>query len=332
MNDREVIKKEVGFIGCSPVLGSETPIQHLWSIDDNVNHIYVKRDDLLPFSFGGNKARKATYFFREIDKGHYDSVVTYGSSSSNHCRIIANMCVARGLKCHIVEPEESSHETFNSKMMKLFGASFTTVPVQLVHDTIEFKIEELKKEGHNPYFIPGGGHGNLGTQAYVDCYNEIKLWEHEHNEFFDYIFLASGTGTTQAGLICGQLMHGDDRTIVGISVARRNPYGRNVVLDSIREYVVENGMDISKKKIQEMTVFCDDYIGNGYGSTTPEIDNVIRENLLLHGIPMDHTYVGKAFTGMKLFLERSSIQGKKVLFIHTGGTPLFFDDLTCVRV
>ena len=28
---------------------------------------------------------------------------------------------------------------------------------------------------------------------------------------FDYIFFASGTGTTQAGLVCGQIMHGDER-------------------------------------------------------------------------------------------------------------------------
>ena len=44
-------------------------------------NIYIKREDLIPFSFGGNKARKAELFFREIDAGQYDCVVTYGSSS-----------------------------------------------------------------------------------------------------------------------------------------------------------------------------------------------------------------------------------------------------------
>lgn len=333
MNNLKAMKNEKSCIDSSQTSERSTPIQCLWSRGENDNRIYVKRDDLIPFSFGGNKARKAQNFFREIDGGLYDCVVTYGSSSSNHCRIVANMCSARGLMCHIIGPEESSYETSNTKMMRLFGANITSVPVEEVHDMIESKISELKEKGKCPYFIPGGGHGILGTQAYIECYDEIKQWEQEHNEFFDYIFLASGTGATQAGLICGQLICGDNRRIVGISVARKNPYGRNVILDSIREYVNKNELPISEKDIQEKTVFCDDYIGSGYGATTCEIDNIIRENLLLYGIPMDHTYVGKAFAGMKQFLEKFEIQNQKILFIHTGGTPLFYDDLAhfCVE-
>jgi D-cysteine desulfhydrase len=44
-----------------------------------------------------------------------------------------------------------------------------------------------------------------------------------------------------------------------------------------------------------------------------------------HGIPMDSTYTGKAFAGMADYLKRFSIVEKNILFIHTGGTPLFFD-------
>ena len=40
-----------------------TPIVFLDSIDSN--KYYVKRDDLIPFSFGGNKARKARLFFKK---------------------------------------------------------------------------------------------------------------------------------------------------------------------------------------------------------------------------------------------------------------------------
>ena len=97
------------------------------------NHLWIKREDLIPFSFGGNKARKAQLFFQEIDMGDYDCVVTYGSGSSNHCRIIANECCRRGIKCFIISPEEASEPTFNSQMMELFGAEITTVPVSEVH-------------------------------------------------------------------------------------------------------------------------------------------------------------------------------------------------------
>ena len=129
------------------------------------NHLYIKREDLIPFSFGGNKARKAQLFFQEIDKGNYDCVVTYGSGSSNHCRVVANECCRRGMSCYIIAPQEASEPTFNSQMMKLFGAEITTVPVSEVHDTIEGKISELRDAGKSPYFIEGGGHGHRGTEA-----------------------------------------------------------------------------------------------------------------------------------------------------------------------
>ena len=147
---------------------------YICEIRTEQNNIYIKRDDLFPFSFGGNKARKAVNFFKEIDNGDFDTVVTYGSSSSNHCRVISNMATVRNIPCYIISPEEASEPTYNSKMMQLFGAEITTVPVDEVSRTIDEKLAELRECGRKPYFIPGGGHGNLGTQAYVDCYTKKR--------------------------------------------------------------------------------------------------------------------------------------------------------------
>lgn len=305
-----------------------TPILPL---EDGRNQIYIKRDDLIPFSFGGNKARKAVLYFREIDAGDYDTVVTYGSSSSNHCRVVANMAAARGLVCHIIGPEEASHPTTNSKMMELFGAKITVVPVAQVHDTIEEKLRSLRDAGRKPYFIAGGGHGNQGTQAYVDCYEEIREYEQRTGIHFDYIFFASGTGTTQAGLVCGQLLAGDERQIVGISIARTNPRGRQVVLDSIEQYLDERGATYTAEEIEQTTIFEDSYAGEGYGRDNEAVRQTIHSMLLRHGIPMDSTYTAKAYTGMLSYLREREVIGKKVLFIHTGGTPLFFDHLSETR-
>ena len=285
------------------------------------NHLWIKREDLIPFSFGGNKARKAQLFFQEIDMGDYDCVVTYGSGSSNHCRIIANECCRRGIKCFIISPEEASEPTFNSQMMELFGAEITTVPVSEVHDTIEGKIKELEEAGGRPYFIEGGGHGNIGTEAYVQCYEEIREYEKKEDVHFDYIFFASGTGTTHAGLVAGQILNGDKRSIVGISIARKNPRGRNVVLDSIRSYL---GGKAKEDEIQEKTIFIDDYT-TGYGKDDSRVKQTIDMVLKIYGIPLDATYTGKAFMGMREYIK--DIQDKNILFIHTGGTPSFFDEL-----
>lgn len=303
----------------------ETPVELLGVYENN--NLYMKRDDLITYSFGGNKARKAVLFFEEIDFGGFDCIVTYGSSHSNHCRIIANMAAARNIKCYIIAPEEVSDNTFNSKFMELFGAEIITVPVNSVHDTIEAKIQYLRENGFNPYFIPGGGHGNLGTQAYVDCYSEIKVYEKKNNIHFDYIFFASGTGTTHSGLVCGQLMNDETRSIVGISIARKNPRGRNVVIESINDYLQAKDICISKKQIEAKTIFIDDYIGKGYGKDNTEVKEIIKFVMIKYGVPLDSTYTGKAFLGMKKYILNHQIAGQNILFIHTGGTPLFFDDV-----
>lgn len=289
-----------------------------------LNNIYIKRDDLIPISFGGNKARKALLFFKDINENKSDCVVTYGSTSSNHCRIIANMASARGIPCYIISPCEASRDTYNSKMIKLLGAKIIESPLSKISITIDENIKELKSQGYNPYFIQGGGHGNIGTQAYIDAYKEILSYEEIKGRKFDYIFHATGTGTTQAGLVCGSIINNDNRKIVGISIARNSTYGGQVVLESVNDY-----LDIVDEnyKFKEKINFIDDYILDGYGTYNIQILETIKDILLNNGIPLDTTYTGKAFWGMKEYIKKNKIKDKTILFIHTGGTPLFFDDL-----
>lgn len=227
----------------------------------------------------------------------------------------------------MIAPSEVSDVTFNSEFMALFGAEIITVPVEEVHDTIEYKLQELRDKGKNPYFIPGGGHGNIGTQAYVNCYDEICEYEKNNNIWFDYIFFASGTGTTHAGLVCGKILHHDMRNIIGISIARKNPRGRNVVIESIKDFMP----DINEELIQKSTIFIDNYVGDGYGKDNNEIDTLIKLMMCKYGIPLDSTYTAKAFFGMQKYLQSERIENKNILFIHTGGTPLFFDDIQKIR-
>lgn len=286
------------------------------------NEIYIMRDDLIPFSFGGNKARKAYYFFNEILSKGYDYVITYGSASSNHCRIIANLAKKFNINCTIISTE-IEHETNNKIMCEIFDAEFIYCKINEVKETIDEQIKQKRKLNYNPYFIMGGGHGNLGTQAYIDAYAEISDFEQNKNIKFDYIFHASGTGTTQAGLILGKNKNNSKAHIVGISIARRLPRGREIIIESIKEYINEKNI---KYVINENDVeFIDDYILKGYGDYNEEIIEEIRMMLCKNGISMDTTYTGKAFWGMKKYINKKQINNKKILFIHTGGIPIFFD-------
>lgn len=296
------------------------------------NRYFIKREDMIPFSFGGNKARKAAEFYKEIKASGADVVMTYGSYSSNHCRIIANMACAMGLDCHIISPEENREMLYNTRMVEAFGAVVETCPVNMVSETIDRRVEAYRQEGRNPYFILGGGHGNPGTRACVNTYREIAAYEKQTGIRFDFIFHASGTGTTQAGLVSGKLLAEaekkeagqsvNEQRIVGISIARNEERGREVVRQSIEEYL---GEAYSALYREEELLFVDAYCMGGYGKYTRDVEKTIEEVMNKDGIPMDSTYVGKAFYGMKRYVEEHQITGRNVLFLHTGGTPLFFD-------
>lgn len=300
----------------------KTPIVPL-SGDYGNNQFYIKRDDLIPFSFGGNKARKAAEFYKEIKEQEADVIVTYGTNASNHCRIVANMAASMGIDCHIISPDGHVEILNNTFMVTQFGATIEHCPIEMVSKTIEYRMEEFRTKGRKPYFIMGGGHGNPGTEAYVKTYDEISEYEIENNKNFDYIFHASGTGTTQAGLVCGKLLTKKETgKIVGISIARKEANGRQVVKDSIKAYLQEKFESLYREEYLE---FVDSYICGGYGEYTKEVKSTIETVMSRDGIPMDHTYVGKAFCGMLQYLKQHDIRNKNILFIHTGGTPLYFD-------
>lgn len=308
----------------------KTPIVSL-SGEYGPNAYYMKRDDMIPFSFGGNKARKAAEFYKEIQKNKdIDVVMTYGSNSSNHCRIIANMAKAMGLSCHIISPAENREMLYNTCLVEEFGAVIETCPVSEVAQTIERRKQAYLAEGRQPYFITGGGHGNPGTESYVKAYREIAEYEEKNKIFFDYIFHASGTGATQAGLVCGKLLSGDkDRKIIGISIAREEGRGREVVKESIREYL---GESFDTLYTEDALIFTDAYRLGGYGDYDEAVTDTIEKLLNSDGVPTDTTYVGKAFCGMCRYIQEHGIEEKNILFIHTGGAPLFFDHMDKKKV
>lgn len=291
---------------------------------DKENEIFIKRDDLLPFSFGGNKVRIAQEFFADMEAQGKNCLVGYGNARSNLCRVLANMSYAKTGKegfCHIISPADDDGtvvETYNRLIAQSCGAVIHSCTKQNVAETVTSVLKQCEEEGMKPYYIYGDatGHGNeaVPVRAYVKVYQEIA-------GKYDYIFLATGTGMTQAGLIAGKMLRHGSENIVGISIARQKEREIPVIQNYLNNYIAS----IGKTCPSEEVYLEDDYIGSGYGSHDEKISETIQMMMKRYGIPLDTTYTGKAFYGMLDFLKRKKIKGKRVIFIHTGGAPLFFD-------
>ncbi len=306
-----------------PLIQAPTPLHKLISFQEN--NVYAKRDDMTDLALGGNKARKAEYYLADAIECGCSHIVTYGSTESNHCRIVAAGAAKLGFSCTLVlsEPSEPPSYDGNFFMYDLLGANIVYAPVERVSVIIDETMEKLRSKGENPYFIPGGGHGNLGTHAYVKAYEELEEQKRSGNLWFDYIFLASGTGTTQAGILIGsRIFDHYDEQVIGISVARSTSRGEEVIRESICDYIAEYDLDVCIR-CQDV-ILIDGYVGGGYGVIYPEVVDTVRRVARCEGIILDPVYTGKAFWGMMQYVAENELTGKNILFWHTGGIPLFF--------
>lgn len=303
-------------------------IIHRLNYSLNFNHFYIKRDDLLPQFYGGNKVRIAQAYFKDMKVKHCDCMVAYGSKNSNMCRVIALMCAEKNIPCFIIyKVDDIELEGINDFIVKNTGAQILTCQKCNVKETIEKGLGQAVSRGYTPYYIFGNSDGvgneRIGMEGYISCYDEIKRYEY-HNIFFDYIFVSSGTGITQAGLIAGEIMNEGNEKIVGISVARKSQYQEKHILFCLQQYWGNLRLQ-DKNKIEVY----DKVLQGGYAHINSENKKFVSDFMIRNGIPLDYTYVGKGIFGMMEYLKENKIYGKNILFIHTGATPSFFEELVC---
>lgn len=212
---------------------SETPVIFLKSISKILEiNIYVKHDDLYPLPGGGSKARKLNYILNEDVRKNYNAIVTAGSNQSNHLRATALWAAKLGWKiiCVIHDNEPNIYEG-NLKIVKLTGAELRFVQKIEVKEAMDKAMLDLSNEGYKPFYIWGGGHCVEGALAYYEAVKELKGQLMDVDP--DFLFLASGTGTTQAGIEIGVRRFIPGCKVIGISVAREKTRGKRAILESM---------------------------------------------------------------------------------------------------
>ncbi|MDD6661913.1 MAG: pyridoxal-phosphate dependent enzyme [Lachnospiraceae bacterium] len=313
----------------------DTIIQRLAMDDTAGNEFYIKRDDLLPFSIGGNKVRIAEAFYEDMKAKGGDTMIIYGSRHSNLCRVLSDLCFSRGTKCVMIcshEAGEDDAPTNNTHLITWTGTEIVNCAKNEIAQTVERVMNNIQESGGTPYYIYGDkyGKGNEGTaaRAYAEAYREILRQEQEMGVAFDYIFCPSGTGATQTGLTCGHLLAGDRKKIMGVMISsRETERAYQVIEEGIQTYFAEHP-EVREQMPEDLSGeihLLDAYRQEGYGKYDARVEACIRQQYLANGIPLDPIYTAKAFWGMAEYVRDAGIHDSRILFLHTGGTPLFFD-------
>lgn len=279
--------------------------------------LLVKRDDAIPFAFGGNKVRKLEMVLADAQSQRADTVITVGGVHSNHARVTAAAAARLGLSCLLViNGERPIHPAGNARLHELAGATIQYVPDRARRvPAMERAVERLRKEGRHPYPIPLGASNSLGALGYVRAVGEIV----SQGLVPDAIVVASSSGGTLAGLLAGIELHALATRVIAVSaddLAADIAAEVRRILDGMAPLL---GLDVPPATGAEIVVD-DSFVGDGYGIPTAASREALELTARTEGLFLDPTYTAKAMARLIAGTRRAEFRpDETVLFWHTGG-------------
>ncbi|NMB57346.1 pyridoxal-phosphate dependent enzyme [Candidatus Beckwithbacteria bacterium] len=295
-----------------------TPINYYPKISKELGiRLWVKHDDLFEIPGGGNKARMLYYILKTVQDNGYNYIVSIGDIESNHLRSLAIISKQLGLPSLLLihSSKSKKRDTYlNYKLCCLTGAKTIFINKSEVSIKMDEAIIKLKKQKYNPFYLWGGAYSVEGAYAYYEAVNELKK-QIDKKDYPDYIFLASGMGTTQVGIIVGCSQYLPNTKVIGISIARKKEIAIPAIKKLLNQLYLSNEITDKKQRI-----FFDDSYSIGYKISSSNIIQNIKWAAKTEGLLLDPIYTGKAFTGLRDYVIQGKIKPKsKVIFWHTGG-------------
>ncbi len=314
-------------------LQGSTPIEAMPSLSKALGadvNLYVKRDDLLPGSAGGNKTRKLEFCIADAMEKGADTIITCGAVQSNHARLTASWSAKEGLDCHLILEERvkgsyKEDASGNNFLFELLGVKSIDV-VEGGSDmmgAMEKKMDELNAAGKKAYIIPGGASNTIGATGYAVCAEETMAQLNEMRLAIDHIVVPSGSAGTHAGMVVGMNGVNGNIPISGVNVSRVKDVQEEIVyklaVDTAERLEVKGGVE------REDIVCFDQYVGPGYSLPTDSMVEAVKLFAENEAILLDPVYSGKAAAGLIDLVRKGHFpKGANVLFLHTGGSPALY--------
>lgn len=304
-----------------PLVASPTivePMPRLAAALGGGPRLFVKRDDAIPFGFGGNKVRKLSLVGGRAKADGCDTLITAGGVQSNHARATAATAARLGMRAILVAsgaPQE--RPTANALLDRLLGAEVVHVAAREERAPKMLELaDRVRSEGGRPFTIPIGASTPLGALAFVLAVAEML----DQMPAPDVIVHSSSSGGTQAGLVAGCRLFGLPTRIVGVSADEKAAVLEAevaVIVGGVAEMLGANGGALSKGTPIEVD---DRFVGEGYGIPTPASREAIELAARTEALFLDPTYTAKAMAGLVAAVRAKEFRaGQDVVFWHTGG-------------
>lgn len=298
-----------------------TPIDEAPRLRDAIGmgaRLLVKRDDALPFGFGGNKVRKLGLVAAQARAEGIDTLVTCGGVQSNHCRATAAAAARLGMACHlVVNGAAPARLSGNALLDDLLGAHVHYVADRTARaPRMASLADELRAQGRSPHVIPLGASTPLGALGLALGIGEIV----RQGIVPDVIVHATSSGGTQAGLLAGCALFGLETEVIGISAD--DPVHEIGAIVTELCAGIEALLGLPPGALGAADRFRADagFVGDGYGVPSDASREAQALAARSEALFTDHWYTAKALAGLVAYARAGRFRdGQTVLFWHTGG-------------
>jgi len=309
-----------------PFVPAPTLVEPLPRLRDSLGggpRLFIKRDDAIPFGFGGNKVRKLALVAARAVADGADTLITAGGVQSNHARATAAAAARLGMRAVLVANGAAPDRlSANALLDQLLGAEVVYIPTRDARAPMMKQVaERLTIEGRRPFTIPIGASTPLGALAFALAMAELV----EQMPAPDVIVHSTSSGGTQAGLVAGCRLLGLPTRVVGISAddsssSLQSQVGR--IIDGIAALIDVHPAMLASGTAIEVD---DHFVGDGYGIPTTQSREAIELAARTEAVFLDPTYTAKAMAGLIAYVrERRFLESQTVLFWHTGGQVALF--------
>jgi D-cysteine desulfhydrase len=307
-----------------PIGNYPTPVQKLGELGRAIGYenVWIKRDDKSSDVYGGNKVRKLEFAIADALRQKKKYIITVGGIGTNHGLATAIHGGRAGIKIVLVLiPQPITGKVQENLLLdRHFGAE---IIVGRSTTGAYLRAARALLTHPNFYLLWAGGTSPLSTLGYVNAVFELKQ-QIEAGLLPEpaYIFGATGSMGTTAGLIVGARLAGLKSRIVGVKVSMdgySNVKGIVSLCNKTAALMRKHDPYVPEMKFTAADFDLDtDFYGGEYGRVTPEGIAAVDLIRKTEGIKLETTYTGKALAAILDFVKKDkSLNGAPVLFWNT---------------
>jgi len=276
-------------------------ILHPLALKSGIN-LYMARADKVHHLASGNKIYKIRPHLEHVKNNDIKQLLSFGGAFSNHIHALALMAKQYNLDSIGIirgEKEYANNPTLKDAMNAGMHLEFVSREEYKQRNNADY-LNDLQKRFPDSLIIPEGGSSQLAISGCAQLAKDINTLQKS-----DILTVASGTGATMAGLVCG--LANNQKAIAYAVLKDKSLTGR------IEHFILKEGCENENYEIRKADF-------GGYAKLDNDVLSFILDWLEQTGILLDPVYTGKMCMRVMQQLEAGEFRSDtSITMIHSGG-------------